>query len=394
MTARGVEPLDIYTKVVRPSEIKIPTNSVADPIFQTSVYAFDDIAEVDQLLGGEREGYSYTRGGNPNYDALGQFLASLEGTERAVVTSSGTASLMAGILALRPKPCSIYLSREIYGGTVGICRRILGPMGYVTQWIDTHDPETAGKELKGDHPLLIVESISNPLGRVSPLDKVIEAAHSIGASVLVDNTFATPFHANPMEWGADLVVHSATKFIGGHSDLVLGLLTGPSATVREAQEIVDVAGYTPDPFASWLALRGARTLALRMERASENALALAGALEVMTGVRQVHYPGLPSHPDHDVAKLLLKRGFGAIVSMSLEGGYDAVQTMIRRLKLVRFVPSLGDVTTTLSHPVVASHRELSAEEKQAVAIDNSVVRLSVGIDGVQDIIADFAQALS
>lgn len=237
--------MDIYTRVVKPSQIKIPTNAVADPIFQTSVYAFNEIAEVDQLLGGQREGYSYTRGGNPNYDALGQFIAELEGTERAVVTSSGTASLMAGILALRPKPCPIYLAREIYGGTVGICRRILEPMGYVTHWVDTHDPEVVGDVIQGDHPLLIVESISNPLGRVSPLDQVIETAHQRGAAVLVDNTFATPFHATPIDWGADLVVHSATKFIGGHSDLVLGLLTGTSDIVREAQTIVDVAGYTP-----------------------------------------------------------------------------------------------------------------------------------------------------
>ncbi|WDL98556.1 trans-sulfuration enzyme family protein [Alicyclobacillus sp. ALC3] len=386
--------MDIYTKAVKPSDIEIPKNSVADPIFQTSVYSFKEIDEVDELLGGQREGYSYTRGGNPNYDGLAQFIASLENAERAVVTSSGTASLLAAILALQPKPCTIYLPREIYGGTVGICRRILGPMGYNTQWVDTHNLESLRNSLSESPSILIAESISNPLGRVSPLRDVIEVAHSAGCLVIVDNTFATPFHANPLEWGADLIVHSATKFIGGHSDVVLGLIAGSATTIRVVQEIVDVAGFTPDPFASWLALRGARTLALRMERASQNALTLASTLEGMRGVDRVYYPGLRSHPDHDIAKDLLGRGFGAIISLSLKGGYNAVQEMIHRLELVRFVPSLGDVTTTLSHPVVASHRELSEEEKQIVGIDPSIVRLSIGIETVGDIIHDFEQALS
>lgn len=386
--------MDIFTKVVEPSRLSVPTNSVADPIFQTSVYSFDDIEEVDQLLGGQRQGYSYTRGGNPNYDSLAQFISGVEGTEKTVITSSGTASLLAGILALRPKPCTIYLAREIYGGTVGICRRILEPMGYVTKWVDTHDEKDFAQLITKQSSLLIVESISNPLGRISPLDKIIAIAHARGALVLVDNTFATPFHASPIEWGADLVVHSATKFIGGHSDLILGIVTGSTERLSAVQEIVDVAGFTPDPFAAWLALRGARTLAIRMERASTNALELAKALETIPSIDRVYYPGLPSHPDYEVAKSLLKRGFGAIVSLSLRGGYDAVQSMIRRLKLVRFVPSLGDVSTTLSHPVVASHRELTPEEKNAVGIDPGVVRISVGIESVRDIIEDFVQALS
>ncbi len=386
--------MDIFTKVVEPAKTPSPANAVAQPIFQTSVYAFDDIGEVDQILAGTRPGYSYTRGGNPNFDALAQFVASIEETEDAVVTASGTASLLAAMLALAPKPCAILLSREIYGGTVGICRRILAPMGYSTSWVDTHEVEAFKASLNGEPCLLVVESISNPLGRVSPLDEVIQAAHDGGACVLVDNTFATPYHAQPVKWGADLVVHSLTKFIGGHSDLILGVVAGDTTRISAVREIVDVGGFTPDPFAAWLALRGARTLALRMQRSSQNALELASALQTIAGVRRVYYPGLPSHPDYLVAQKLLVRGYGAIVSLSLEGGYGAVQSMIRSLKHVRFVPSLGDVSTTLSHPMVASHRELSPEEKVSVGIDGSVVRISVGIESVQDLIEDFRQALS
>lgn len=386
--------MDFYTRAASPSETATPSNAVSPPIFQTSVYSFRDIDEVDALLGGERPGYSYTRGGNPNFEGLAQLIAALEETEAAVVTASGTAGLFAAIVALMPTPSRILLAREIYGGTVGIARKLLTPFGYRMEWVDTHDSVAMDAALSGPPAILVMESISNPLGRVSPLKELIAMAHDHAVPVLVDNTFATPFHARPATWGADLVVHSVTKFIGGHSDLILGVVAGSRARIASVASLVDSAGFTPDPFAAWLALRGARTLALRMDRSSSNALQLARALERMPAVRQVYYPGLPSHPDHGLAQSLLTRGFGSIVSMSLNGGFSAVQRMIQALQVVRFVPSLGDVSTTVSHPAVASHRELSPEEKAAVGIDPSVVRISVGIEDAGDIIADFRQALS
>lgn len=385
--------MDIFTRAVQPSEVDAPPNAVAPPIYQTSVYAFDDLDTVDDILGGKVRGYTYGRGGNPNTDALAAFLAQMEGTQAATVTGSGTAAIMAALLTLHEGPCRILLAREIYGGTVGVARRILGPLGYQTEWVDTHDLRDVERALAGGPAVLVAETISNPLGRVSPLDQVVELAHQHGIPVLVDNTFATPYHARPHEFGADLVVHSLTKFIGGHSDLILGAVTGSPDRMARVRDLVDAGGFTPDPFASWLALRGGRTLAVRMERASANALALARALEGMRGVRRVYYPGLLSHPDHAEAQRLLERGFGAIISVSLAGGYDAAQRLIKRLQLVRFVPSLGDVSTTLSHPVIASHRELTAEEKDRVGIDPSVIRISVGIEAPEDLIADFSQAL-
>lgn len=386
--------MDFFTKAVGRAEIPTPGNAVSPPIFQTSVYSFGDIAEVDALLGGRRAGYSYTRGGNPNFDALAQVTAELEETEAAVVTASGTASLLTGIMALMPTARRVLLSREIYGGTVGITRNILGRFGFGMEWVDAHDVQAVEAALDGPPAILVVETISNPMGRVSPLDDLIPLAHRHGAPVLVDNTFATPYHARPAALGADLVVHSLTKFMGGHSDLILGVAAGSRDRIAALNTLVDSAGFTPDPFAAWLALRGVRTLALRMERSSANALALATALESTPGVRRVYYPGLVSHPDHAVARRLLTRGFGSVLSMSLDGGYEAVQRMVRRLQLVRFVPSLGDVSTTVSHPVVASHRELTAGEKAAVGLDGSVVRVSVGIEDASDLTGDFRQALS
>jgi cystathionine gamma-synthase len=375
------------------AEAPTPGNAVSPPIFQTSVYAFQDIDEVDALLGGRQSGYSYTRGGNPNFDALAAVTAALEETEAAVVTASGTASLLTAMMALLPEAGRVLLSREIYGGTVGITRGILARFGFKMEWVDAHDPEAVEAALQGPPGIMVLESISNPMGRVTPLDEIIPLAHRYGAPVLVDNTFATPYHARPAGLGADLVVHSLTKFMGGHSDMILGAVAGARDRVAAVSGLVDSAGFTPDPFAAWLALRGVRTLALRMERSSANALALASALEAMPQVARVYYPGLPSHPDHQVARRLLTRGFGSVVSMSLQGGYGAVQRMVRRLKLVRFVPSLGDVSTTVSHPVVASHRELTVDEKAAVGIDDSVVRISVGIEHAADLIADFRHAL-
>lgn len=385
--------MDIYTQVVEPTTIRTPPNAASFPIYQTSAYTFADVDEVDQLLAGKREGYSYTRGGNPNTDALAQFAAGLEGAEAGVVTSSGTAALMAGILTLLPRPGRILLAQEIYGGTVGIARTVLAPMGYQMQWVDTHDLAAVREALTGPPAVLVVETISNPLGRVCELDRIIAMAHRHGVRVLVDNTFATPFHATPLSWGADLVVHSVTKFIGGHSDLILGAVVGSKDLIARVAAVVDSAGFTPDPFAAWLALRGGRTLALRMQQASANAFQLASSLQSLKEVRRVYYPGLESHPDHVLAGRLLARGFGCIVSVSLEAGYGGVQEMVRRLRRVRFVPSLGDVATTVSHPVTASHRELTADEKTRVGIDDSVVRISVGIESSGDLIEDFTQAL-
>lgn len=383
----------IYTQVLAAGETATPPNAVGPPIYQTAVYAFDDVGEMDDLLHHPRTGYTYSRGKNPNADALAHWVAELEGTEAAVVTASGTAALVTAILTLRPAGGRIVLPLEVYGGTVNIAQKLLTPLGYETVRVDVHDGDAVRTALGPGRGVLVLETLSNPLGWIPELDRLITLAHAQDTPVLVDNTFATPYHAQPAQWDADLVVHSLTKFIAGHSDVILGAVAGKEACVRRAAEIVDGGGFTPDPFAAWLALRGARTLALRMERASQNALALAGALEPMAAITRTYYPGLLSHPDHAHAERLLRRGYGAIVTVSLAGGPAAVQRLIPALHWVRLVPSLGDLSTTVAHPSPARPAPTGPSPSWPT-IDGSQVRISVGIDAVDEVLEDFRQALA
>nr|WP_243239876.1 PLP-dependent transferase [Sulfobacillus harzensis] len=384
------------TRLVKVSERVWPDNPVSPPIYQTAAYSYRSLQQVERVLQGQEPGYTYTRGGgNPTTEELAQLMAALEEGEGSVITASGTGAMLAAILALAPTPTSIYVAREIYGGTVGLVRHVLEPLGYSFVWVDTHQPEALPKywSHRGSG-ILIGETISNPRGRVSPWDAVIQAAHAHNVLVIIDNTFASPFHARPLNWGADLIVHSVTKFIGGHDDVILGAVVGSPKAIGRVQQLVDIMGVTPDPMASWLALRGARTLALRMERSSQNARKLAESLTSVSGIDQVDYPGLQFHPDYPIASRLLEHGFGAILAIHLAGGLEAVEHLVNRLHHVRLVTSLGDVSTSISHPVVASHRELTAEEKERVGIDEGTVRISVGIEHIDDLIEDFRQALA
>ncbi len=386
---------NIFSKVLAVGETATPTNAVGPPIYQTSVYAFDDVEAMDDLLHHPRTGFTYSRGRNPNADALATFIAELEGTEAALVTSSGTAALLTAILTLRPAGGRILLPLEVYGGTVNIVHKLLEPLGYTPVRVDVRDAAAVEAALTDEPAVLALETISNPLGWVPELDRLIALAHARNIPVLVDNTFATPYHAEPARWGADLVVHSVTKFIAGHSDVILGVVAGSAERVRAAAEIVDGGGFTPDPFAAWLALRGARTLALRMERASQNALTLARALEPMPAIVRTYYPGLAGHPDHVHAERLLQRGYGAIVTLSLAGGPKAVRELVAGLRWVRLVPSLGDLTTTVAHPTPPT-KSPDGRPRPASSpfIDGGQLRISVGIDAVDEVVEDFREALA
>ncbi len=385
--------MDIHTKSVQVPDLAWPQNSAVPPLYQTAAYAYHGIEEADRVFRSEEPGYTYTRGGNPTTNALACLIADLEEAPAGVIAASGMGAVAAAILALQPTPAPIYVAREIYGGTVGLARRILEPLGFAFTWIDTHSIDQVEHALAAGGPgVVVLESMSNPLGRVCAVDEVIDRAHRVKGRVVVDNTFATPYHARPLSWGADLVVHSVTKFIGGHSDLILGAVVGTEERVQKASQVMDLVGMTPDPFASWLAFRGARTMALRMERASANALGLAEALRHVRGIDEVFYPGLATHPDHAQATRLLKNGYGAILAIRVARGRAGADRLARSLRLVPFVPSLGDVMTTISHPVVASHRDLTPDEQAAVLIDAGVLRISVGIENVGDLIEDFKQA--
>jgi cystathionine beta-lyase/cystathionine gamma-synthase len=249
-------------------------------------------------------------------------------------------------------------------------------------------------DLPEDTAVVLTETISNPLLGVADIPRLAAAAHRVGAKLVVDNTFATPYHCRPLALGADLSIHSATKFLSGHSDLVAGVASGTAGVIAPIRAAIKTFGATLGPFEAWLALRGLRTLHLRMARHAENALAVARFLEAQPAVGAVRYPGLPSHPHHAIAREILMHGCSGMVSFELAGGQPAVERFLERFRLIRFAASLGDVSTTVSHPATTSHRGLSAEARRAAGIGGGLLRLSVGIEAAGDIVVDLGRGLA
>jgi methionine-gamma-lyase len=366
---------------------------LAPDLSLAAVHVYDDLEDYDAVARGERPGYFYGRNSNSNRAMLEQAVAELEGAEAGVAAASGMAALHLAILALAPKPVTIVATREAYGVTLALLRQDFEPAGYETHFVDLTDLDAVQRALPGAG-LVLAETITNPLCRVPDLEAVATMAKRHGVPVLVDNTFATPVLCRPLELGAAVVMHSATKFIGGHSDLVAGVVVG-SASVMAAARARSVRTGTPlGPFDAWLALRGLRTLDVRMRRHSENSIALAKAMRSMAGVSTIHHPLLEGSSSYDVATRLLAQGAGGMMAFDLKGGRAAVQRMLKRLRLVTFAASLGGVETTVSYPEITSHRSLTPEERAELGMSPGTVRVSVGIEAAEDIIADFAQALA
>lgn len=360
---------------------------LAPDLSPASVHVFTDLEDYDAVARGERPGQYYGRNTNANREMLERAVADLEGAQAAVATASGMAALHGAILALAPKPATIVATRELYGGTASLLRQDLEPLGYEAQFVDLMDLEATRRAVEGAG-LVIAETITNPLCRVPDLEAIAAICRERGVPLLVDNTFATPLVCRPLELGATLVMHSATKYLGGHSDLVAGVIVGDAKTMGAARSRSARTGTTLGPFDAWLALRGLRTLDVRMRRHSENSLALARAMHSMRGITRVH------HPLVDGPKRILPNGSGGMMAFDLDGGRDAVQRMMGRLQLVRFAASLGGVETTISYPEITSHRSMSVEERRELGVGPGTVRVSVGIEDAADIIADFEQALS
>lgn len=366
---------------------------LAPDLSPAAVHVFTDLADYDAVARGERPGYYYGRNSNSNREMLERAVADLEGADAGVATASGMAALHAAILALAPRPTTIVATREVYGGTAALLRQDLEPAGYEVQFIDLTDLDAVRRAV-GGAGLVVAETITNPLCSVPDLEAIARMARDRGVPFLVDNTFATPVFCRPLDLGATAVMHSATKYLGGHSDLVAGVIVGGAAEMGTARARCARTGTTLSPFDAWLALRGLRTLEVRMRRHSSNALALARAVRSMPGVARVHHPALEDSPSYDVARRLMPDGSGGMMAFDLEGGRDAVQRMIERFALVTFAASLGGVETTISYPEITSHRSMSPEERAAVGVGPGTVRVSAGIEDPDDIVADFAQALS
>ena len=369
------------------------SSPLAPPISTAAVHVYDDLDDYDAVARGERRGHYYGRNSNENREMLERAVAELEGAEAGLAAASGMAALYLAILALAPKPTTIVATRELYGGTMNLLRQDLEPAGYEAHFVDMGDLDAVRRALDGAG-LVLIETITNPLCGVADIEAIARMARDRGVRVLVDNTFATPILCRPLELGADLVMHSATKYIGGHSDLLAGVVVGGSELISAARARSVRTGATLGPFDAWLALRGLRTLEVRMARHTENALILARALSITQGVSKVHHPLLEGSPWAAVARRILPQGAGGMMAFDLEGGRAAVQRMISRFQMAAFAASLGGVETTISYPEITSHRNLSPEERADLGVTPGTVRVSVGIEAADDIVADFMQAIA
>jgi methionine-gamma-lyase len=363
------------------------------PIFATSTFAMSDADELADLLEFQRPGHSYSRYSNPTLDALERVLAELEGGQAGLVAASGMAAIHAVVLSLLETGDDLVVPRAVYGGTVGLVRSVLARVGIEARSVDTTDPHAVAAAIGPRTRLLWLETISNPTTAIADVAALAELAHDRGVVVAVDNTFASPALATPLALGADLVVHSTTKYIGGHSDLVGGAVVGSAERVMAVRKILINVGGNASPWDAFLALRGLKTLALRMERHSTNALTVARALETAPGVAAVHYPGLPSHPQHELACRQLRAGrAGGMLAIELAGGRPHGERFLERVAVAVHATSLGGVETLVSHPASSSHRQLSDEELAAAGMSPGMVRISVGLEDAEDLVEDLVAA--
>jgi cystathionine beta-lyase/cystathionine gamma-synthase len=363
------------------------------PLYQSSVYTLPDLDALDRIMNAEEPGFIYARDAHPNGRRLAACLAPLESAEWALVTSSGMSALSAIFLATLSPGQRVVASTRLYGRTTQLLSQELARYGVKTDYVDTNDLSAMEASLRTPARLVLVETVSNPLLRVADIPALAKLSHAAGARLVVDNTFATPVLTRPLEMGADLVMESLTKMIGGHSDVTLGLVAGRDDLLPELTQVASIWGLSANPFDCWLAERGVATLELRMHAATCNAAALADWLVEQPGVAKVHYPGLADHPDHALAGTIMGGTYANMVCFDLAGGREAVNRFFRQQSGVPFSPSLGNTTTTCSHPATTSHRHTSPAEKARQGITDGLVRMSVGIEPVEATKGEMAKGL-
>jgi cystathionine beta-lyase/cystathionine gamma-synthase len=357
---------------------------VVHPLFQSVNF----IQEI-----GTAEGLRYPRYGNsPNAELVQRRVAALEGAEAGVLLASGMGATACALLALLRPGDHLVASAAIYGGTHSLLINEFGPLGIDVSLVDPHETRAWRKKLRKETRAFFLETPVNPTCRVPDLRPAGYVTKDVGIALVVDSTFASPINLRPLEHGADVVIHSATKYLNGHSDVLGGVVCGTASYVEEVRRKMQVWGQAPDPFGAWLLERGLKTLDVRMRRHNENAMAVAEWCSDRKEIRRVHYPGLPDHPDHEIAKALLD-GFGGMMAIELVGGARAAEKFIRKLRLIRHAPSLGSVDSLVSEPRFTSHTHLTAEARGQLGIPDGFLRLSIGIESAQDLIGDIEQAL-
>lgn len=394
-----------------PKSVTVPK---VPPVYASSVFSFDYLDQIDEVYEGRVPGYVYSRQRNPGIDLLEEAVCSLECGSEAVAFASGMAAIACSVLSLVKAGDHVVAGRVLYGGTVTFFKDELPKRGVETTFVDTNDLGEVRLAIRPNTRLVYCETISNPLMEVADISALAEIAHSAGALLVVDNTFASPVLCRPLEHGADISINSTTKYLNGHSDVTGGVAVfGPCASgTREgesssgrsggeggypaarARALASLYGPTPSPFDAWLTVRGLRTVELRVRKCSENALRLARFLAAHPKVGVVHYPGLESSRYHELAGKYLDGGYGGMLSFELKGGsLESARAFIDSLRMVELVPSLAGVSTTVSHPGKTSHRPVPREEREACGVGDGLVRVSVGIEDYEDIERDFRQAL-
>lgn len=363
------------------------------PVVNSVSFGFYDVDHWLDVAQGRSPGHIYGRNTNPTVSVFEEKLRLLEGAEAATSFATGMAAISNTLFTLlRPGDRCVSV-KDTYGGTSKIFLEFFPEFGIEAVLCDTNDVEQIEAAIDQGCQLLYLESPTNPTVKVMDIERLAAKAKAQGAIVVVDNTFATPINQNPLRLGADLVLHSATKYLGGHADALGGVLCGPTDLVERVYHYREINGATLHPEAAYLLLRGMKTLALRVKQQNESALAIARFLDAHDGVERVYYPGLESHPNHDVARKQM-RGFGGMLSFQLKGDFDTVRTFLPRLRLAHRAANLGAVETVVAPPRTGSHVELNDEERSELGIPETLVRYSVGIENTADLIADLEQALA
>ena len=386
--------MDFETRAARGGrDIASASRPLTPPIYQTNVYVFEDMDTVESVWESKKPGFVYGRYGTGNHTMLEDLVAALEGAEAAVACASGMGATTALLFGLFQSGDHLVAARDLYGSTAAFLSDEGRRLGIDTAFVDVTDTAAVLGAVRPNTRAVFVESLSNPLLRLADLDALAPELAPRGIDLIVDSSLASPAVLRPIEHGATMVMHSLTKFISGHGDVTGGIVLGKAEPMARVRAAMIRAGTNLGPFDAWLATRGARTLSVRVERQSANALALAGFLEKHRAVSRVYYPGLASHPQRELAKRLMTGPSGPMLSLDLAGGALAVERFMRRARLMEFAPSFGDVATTWTYPARTSHRRVSDEVKAEMGIGPGLIRLSVGLEKVDDLIADLEEAL-
>ena len=392
----NIKNMGYNTKIVHAGTHKDPlTGALATPIYQTSTFVFDSAEQGAARFCGEEPGYIYSRLGNPTETQLEEKLAVLENGEDCIATASGMGAVASAIWTIVKAGDHIVASDTLYGCSFALLSHQVPKYGIEVSFVDAKNPEEVKKAMRPNTKILYIETPANPTLDIVNIEECAKIAHDNGTILMVDNTFMSPYGQRPLDLGADVVVHSATKYINGHGDVIAGVIVGKKDYIQAVRfnGVKDITGACISPFNAWLIIRGLKTLGVRMDRHCSNAMEVAKYLESHPKIEKVIYPGLESHPQHELAKKQMKL-FGAIIAFEVKGGVDAGRKLMNSVKLCSLAVSLGDTETLIEHPASMTHSPVPKEERLKAGITDGMVRLSVGLEDYEDIIKDLDEALA